>query len=72
MTLEEIKKALAEGKRVYWRHKGYEVIKDSVGQYLIVYHKGGRDESSIGLTWSDGTTLNGNEDEFFKINYTPV
>ena len=68
MTLEKIKKALADGKKVYWTHKGYEVIKDSVGQYLIVYHRGGKDMMCIGLTWSDGVTLNGKEEEFFYRN----
>ena len=68
MTLEKIKKALADGKAVYWTHKGYEVIRDSVGQYLIVYRRGGKGENCIGLTWTDGVTLNGKEEEFFYIN----
>lgn len=62
MTLEQIKQAIAEGKKVYWASALYEVIKDNIGQYLIKC--GG---SCIGLTWADGVTLNGKEEEFFTI-----
>lgn len=62
MTLEEIKKAIADGKKVYCGNESYEVILDSVGQYLI-YRK--INEYCIGLTWRDGVTMNGTEEEFF-------
>jgi len=62
MTLEEIKQAIAAGKKVYWSNKGYSVIKDNIGQYLI-YRKD--NEYCIGLTWRDGVTLNGKESQFF-------
>lgn len=62
MTLAEIKTALAEGKRVYQHHKGYEVKRDSLGQYLITYKYNGY---CIGLTWLDGVTMNGKEEDFF-------
>ena len=61
MTLQEIKTAIEEGKRVFWSTLAYQVIKDSVGQYLIDCSTG----YCIGLTWLDGTTLNGEEEEFF-------
>lgn len=64
MNLEQIKTALANGQRVYWVHNGYEVIRDSIGQYLIQYEDG----SCIGLTHQDGQTLNGKEEEFFTIS----
>lgn len=64
MTLEQIKRAIDEGKDVYWSNKGYKVKKDKLGQYLIV-HTGGH---SIGLTWQDGVTMNGKEEDFFMID----
>ena len=63
MNLQEIKDALEAGERVYWVNNGYEVIRDSIGQYLIQYEDG----SCIGLTHQDGQTLNGKEKEFFTI-----
>ena len=62
MTLEQIKQAIEDGKKVYWASKSYEVIKDSVPQYLIHCIP---NNHYIGLTWRDGVTLNGKEEEFF-------
>jgi len=61
MNLQEIKKAIADGKKVYWSNTSYEVIKDKIDQYFIECTNG----SAIGLTWQDGTTLNGEEKDFF-------
>lgn len=61
MNLQEIKTAIEEGKNVKWGNTSYDVIKDTKGQYLIK-HAGGH---CIGLTWADGVTLNGKEEEFF-------
>lgn len=36
MTLKEIKQAVEEGKTVCWATPAYRVIRDSIGQYLIV------------------------------------
>jgi hypothetical protein len=65
MTLAEIKSAIEEGKTVCWTNEAYRVIKDKIGQYLIGYNIGGRGENYIGLTWRDGVTLNGKEEEFY-------
>ena len=62
MTLDEIKSNIDAGKRVYWVNKGYQVIKDRIGQYLIVFQPNGY---TICLTWADGVTMNGKEHEFF-------
>ena len=62
MTLKEIKAAIAEDKRVYWSTDLYEVILDHIGQYLIVCKSNG---NTIGLTWMDGITMNGEEKDFF-------
>ena len=62
MTLDQIKLAIKEGKQVFWSTDNYEVIHDSVGQYLI--HSKCNDHY-IGLFWNDGKTLNGKEAEFF-------
>lgn len=72
MNLAEIKQAIADGKRVFWSNTSYEVIKDSIGQYLIGYDIGGRKENYIGLTWQDGVTLNGDESEFMSFNPTSI
>lgn len=61
MNPQEIKAAVTAGKTVHWSNKGYKVVKDQLGQYLVQHHGG----SCIGLTWSDGTTLNGKPEEFF-------
>ena len=62
MNLQQIKQAISEGKKVYWSSTLYEVIKDRIGQYLIRCKSNGY---CIGLTWSDGITLNGKEKDFF-------
>lgn len=70
MNLQEIKQAIENGQKVYWSNEAYEVIKDSKGQYLISYQNG---KNCIGLTWTDGTTLNAKEEEFYTkegIYYT--
>ena len=61
MQLSEIKQAIKDGKKVFWSTTAYEVIKDAKGQYLIKHGNG----HCIGLTWSDGVTMNGKESEFF-------
>ncbi len=63
MNLEEIKAAIENGENVYWKQTSYKVIKDKIGQYLIIYLN---DDSCIGLTWADGITLNGKKEDFFK------
>ena len=62
MNLAEIKQAIADGKQVFWSNNAYEVIKDAVGQYLIFCHV---NSSCIGLTWRDGVTMNGKEQDFY-------
>lgn len=62
MTLEEIKAAVEAGKAVHWSNDGYKVVKDKLGQWFIVFTA---TNNSIGLTWTDGVTLNGKEEEFY-------
>ena len=62
MTLEEIKAAVLAGKRVCLTSKNYEVVHDSIGQWLV---KCILDDYCIGLTWTDGKTLNGRPEDFF-------
>lgn len=64
----EIKAAIDSGVRVFQHNSGYEVIKDSIGQYLIAFMRGTPWENYIGLTWTDGTTLNGKPEEFYSVN----
>jgi len=69
MTLDQIKAAVTAGKTVHWANRGYVVIHDTKNgcdQWLIVFDRGGRGESCIGLTWRDGITMNCNSPaEFF-------
>lgn len=62
MNVDEIKKAVNEGKTVCWSHDGYQVIKDDIGDYLIIYLDNGY---CNGLTYQDNITLNGDEEEFY-------
>ena len=62
MTLDEIKKAVDRDKSVKWANKLYDVIKDSLGRYLIVCNS---NQYTIGLTHTDGKTLNGRPSEFY-------
>ncbi len=64
-TVENIKAAVDAGMNVYWKNDQYKVIKDKLGRYLIAYDLGGDRENFVGLTWKDGTTLNGKSDDFF-------
>lgn len=61
-TAQEIRDAVDRGQTVHMGSEAYVVIKDKRGQYLIkcLYNN-----SFIGLTWADDTTLNG--DDFFTI-----
>jgi hypothetical protein len=63
MTLAEILRALDEGLPVHWQNPGY-VVEGAAGggPYVIRSLSTGH---CICLTWADGTTLNGKEDEFF-------
>ena len=59
MTLEQIKQAIEAGKRVFWQNSNYEV-KQCKHNIMIVSQN-----NCIGLTWQDGTTLNGHESDFY-------
>jgi len=64
MTVNEIKQAVAHGKTVHWSNTAYTVICDKHNQWLIQYDGAGG-KNCIGLTWADGTTLNGKEEDFY-------
>lgn len=61
MTLEQIKTAVDEGKTVHWCTSSYKVVR-GVSGYLIECLS---NEYYTGLTWRDGVTLNGKENEFY-------
>lgn len=63
MTVDQIKKAVDEGKTVHWMNAGYRVIKDGNGKHII---KCDLNNHIIGLTWRDGVTLNGDEEDFYE------
>ncbi len=60
MTLEEIA-AIEAGKKVYWSNRNYQVVKDKIGQWLIVCRM---NNYCIGLTWADEVTMNGKPEDF--------
>ena len=62
MTLEQIKYHVDNGRPVYWLSDMYQVIKNNVHDYMIECTLNGH---CIGLTWSDGKTLNGQPDDFY-------
>lgn len=62
MTLEKIKTAVESGQTVHWASGAYNVVKDDIGQWLIVCPSTG---GCWGLTKADKVTLNGREDQFF-------
>lgn len=63
MTLEQIKAAVNAGKKVFWASTLYEVRKDSNGSFNIVCTS---NNNAIGLTWTDGITMNGEPEQFFE------
>lgn len=62
MNLNEIKQAVETGKTIHWASKAYRVVKDSIGQWLIVCDV---NNHAVGLTWRDGVTMNGKPTDFF-------
>jgi len=63
MNLESIKFSIENlNYKVFWKNENYQVIKDSIGQWLILSKCNGH---CIGLTHKDGKTLNGKESEFY-------
>ena len=67
MKLEEIKKAVENGKRVFWKDENYEVVKGKAG-FLITCTA---NNFAIGLTHADGVTMNGDENDFFVEGEKP-
>lgn len=61
MTLQQIKEAVDRGETVYWSSHLYKVIKDDNDYYIKA------PSMLIGLTWADGKTLNGKEEDFYSI-----
>jgi len=62
MSLDAIKRAVADGKKVHWKTRAYVVIEDRPGHWMV---KCTLNNSCIGLTWRDGVTMNGKPEDFF-------
>lgn len=60
MTLEQIRCAVKLGLTVHWKNERYTVHDNH-----IVCDFGEAKANSIGLTWSDGHTLNGEPEDFY-------
>ena len=61
MKLEEIKFAVDQGDTVCWKNDGYEVEWWGDGYNIVCQSN----RHGIGLTWTDGVTLNGKEEDFY-------
>jgi len=61
-SLSDIKGAVLAGKTVHWKTPAYQVICDSIGQWLIVCKS---TNGCWGLTWADGVTMNEKPEDFF-------
>lgn len=74
MNVERIKAAVSAGLPVCWMNHAYSVLPDTgaASGFSVVYDAGGRKENRIGLTWSDGETLNGNPADFFVDYRVPA
>lgn len=74
MNLQQIKQAVNDGKTVHWGNRLYSVTKSHFGngeEDWNIFCKS--NEHCIGLTWQDGKTMNGREEQFFinpKDNFT--
>ncbi len=62
MTLQEIKDAVNAGKIVHWASGAYVVRKGKHDDWNIVCTL---NNYTVGLTWTDGVTMNGKPEEFF-------
>lgn len=62
MKANEIKEHVLSGRKVYWSNELYEVVTDGLGDFLIECKV---NKHCIGLTWKDGITLNGKEEDFY-------
>ncbi len=66
MNADEIRAAVDRGETVHWSHHGYVVEKWNIGTHfesysIVCLHN----QHAIGLTWQDGQTLNGANDDFY-------
>lgn len=62
MNVNQIKTAVQKGQTVHWKNENYKVVFNHVSGFMI---KSNSNEHFISLTWKDGETLNGKENEFF-------
>lgn len=63
MNLDEIKEAVASGKKVCWKTQAYQIKDWSNGLFIVFTQT----DSAIGLTHADGVTLNGAQEDFFIV-----
>lgn len=63
MTLAEIKAAVLAGKTVCWTNNNYEVEYWPLNKSFEIVCLSNR--HAIGLTWMDGTTMNGKPEQFY-------
>ena len=64
MNINEIKSAVENGKRVFWKQANYEVIKNKFGDWLVVCLQ---NENCTGLTHRNGVTWEYDEKDFYIL-----
>lgn len=64
MTLQEIKDAVDKGIIVIWKQPNYRVVKWTNGYHVVCTNN----DHAIALTWKDGITMNGDEQDFSIFN----
>lgn len=61
-AIKEVKRAVDSGKMVYWKNMAYPVMRDSLGQYFIIFTL---TQMCHGLTNAEETRLSGEIAEFY-------
>jgi len=61
MELEEIIGHIVAGGTIYWKSPLYKVEAWHTGMMIVCQTNG----HALGLTWTDGVTLNGDEKDFY-------
>ena len=40
ISQNEIERMILDNRKIFWKNEGYKVIKDNLGQFLIVHYSG--------------------------------
>ncbi len=66
MNLQQIKDAVNAGQTVCWSNNNYKVVTGTFPNKEVYWNiVCVSNNHTIGLTWADGVTMNGKEEDFF-------